>query len=134
MITALIRNGAQYELKRYPGPVRIKTPAQCLCECCDIDCASCTASAPCLHHAEGEGGMCISRQVAETADGLGRWERVAWHQHVLAYTDCCCDDDEECEHAAEIREFYQQLTDPRPRRAGSQRSRVASPPTTGDRQ
>lgn len=43
----------------FPKGGKTKRPNLCDCDCCDLAC-DCPANAECFHHADGEGGLCVS--------------------------------------------------------------------------
>lgn len=68
--------GSQAVMLTFPTGFKIKRPNMCDCTSCDIAC-TCPPQAECFHHADGEGGLCVSTAegirlaVLEPADLLG---------------------------------------------------------------
>lgn len=140
MITLLLKSDDKVLVKtdnviRVPGPegsravvlcfptgTRVKRPNLCDCSSCDIAC-DCPADAECYHHADGEGGLCISAQ-GET--------RLAVIDPTELLADFCCgctalpDEPEDpgfpfCSHAVEyLHEEWKKRQPGPPRRAGAQ--------------
>lgn len=126
-------------LHAFDDDCRIKPPNICVCDACDIACG-CPPHAHCMHHRDGTGGMCVSRKIADTEDGIGEWVRVAHFQTVSGYSSCNCPYDptqlpwqHDCQVAEPIVKAWLAIQPGPPRTQGAQRRELAKQLHANDR-